>query len=83
MGWNIEIYSTLTNQFDWSVSRTYVINIIIYIHIIIYHAKSRLNTPVWGSLRLPNYVSVYLSCPKVRRRNYVRACSKSVLGGKN
>ena len=24
-------------------------------HIYIYHAKSRLNTPVWGSLRLPNY----------------------------
>ena len=29
------------------------------------------------------YMSVYLSCPKMRRRNYVRACSKSVLGGKN
>ena len=28
-------------------------------------------------------LSVYLSCPKMRRRNYVRACSKSVLGGKN
>ena len=26
-GWNIEIYSTPTNQFDWSVSRAYVINI--------------------------------------------------------
>ena len=25
-----------------------------YIHI--YHAKSRLNTPVWGSLRSPNYM---------------------------
>ena len=24
-------------------------------HIYIYHAKSRLNTPVWGSLRSPNY----------------------------
>ena len=24
----------------------------------IYHAKSRLNTPVWGSLRSPNYSSV-------------------------
>ena len=24
-------------------------------HINIYHAKSRLNTPVWGSLRSPNY----------------------------
>ena len=23
-------------------------------HINIYHAKSRLNTPVWGSLRSPN-----------------------------
>ena len=23
-------------------------------HIYIYHAKSRLNTPVWGSLRSPN-----------------------------
>ena len=27
LGWNIEIYSTPTNQFDWSVSRAYVINI--------------------------------------------------------
>ena len=26
-GWNIEIYATPTNQFDWSVSRAYVINI--------------------------------------------------------
>ena len=25
-----------------------------YRHIYIYHAKSRLNTPVWGSLRSPN-----------------------------
>ena len=25
-------------------------------HIYIYHAKSRLNTPVWGSLRSPNYI---------------------------
>ena len=25
LGWNIEIYSTPTNQFDWSVSRAYVI----------------------------------------------------------
>ena len=24
LGWNIEIYSTPTNQFDWSVSRAYV-----------------------------------------------------------
>ena len=28
-------------------------------------------------------LSVCMSCPKMRRRNYVRACSKSVLGGKN
>ena len=26
------------------------------------------------------YMSVCLSCPIMRRRNYVRACSKSVLG---
>ena len=26
-----------------------------YIYIFIYHAKSRLNTPVCGSLRSPNY----------------------------
>ena len=32
LGWNIEIYSTPTNQFDWSVSRAYVINIYIYGH---------------------------------------------------
>ena len=25
LGWNIEIYSTPTNQFDWSVPRAYVI----------------------------------------------------------
>ena len=29
LGCNIEIYSTPTNQFDWSVSRAYVINIYI------------------------------------------------------
>ena len=28
LGWNIEIYSTPTNQFDWSFSRAYVINIL-------------------------------------------------------
>ena len=32
----------------------------IYI-IYIYHAKSRLNTPVWGSLRSPNYIVVGMS----------------------
>ena len=32
----------------------------IYIYIYIYHAKSRLNTPVWGSLRSPNNVNVLL-----------------------
>ena len=31
LGWNIDIYSTRTDQFDWSVSRAYVINIYIYI----------------------------------------------------
>ena len=31
-----------------------------YIHYI-YHAKSRLNTPVWGSLRSPNYISREIS----------------------
>ena len=30
MGWNIEIYSTPTKQFDWSVSHAYVINTYIY-----------------------------------------------------
>ena len=29
LGWNIEIYSTPTIQFDWSVSRAYVRNIIV------------------------------------------------------
>ena len=31
-----------------------------YIHryIYIYHAKSRLNTPMWGSLRSPNYLTL-------------------------
>ena len=27
LGWNIEIYSTPMDQFDWSVSRSYVRNI--------------------------------------------------------
>ena len=31
---------------------------LVYIYIYIYHAKSRLNTPVWGSLRSPNYEQV-------------------------
>ena len=30
-------------------------------HIYIYHAKSRLNTPVWGSLHSPNYVDAILN----------------------
>ena len=29
----------------------------------IYHAKSRLNTPVWGSLRLPNYIMIIKLLP--------------------
>ena len=29
LGWNIEIYSTPTDEFDWSVSRAYVINVYI------------------------------------------------------
>ena len=28
----------------------------------IYHSKSRLNTPVWGSLRSPNYSTLYPQC---------------------
>ena len=28
----------------------------------IYHMKFRLNTPVWGSLRSPNYVSMSFVC---------------------
>ena len=31
LGWNIEIYSTPTNQFDGSVSRTYDINYIFFL----------------------------------------------------
>ena len=45
LGWNIDIYSTRTDQFDWSVSRAYVINI---------SRKILIECPVWGSLRLPN-----------------------------
>ena len=29
LGWNIDLYSTRTDQFDWSVSRAYVINTIV------------------------------------------------------
>ena len=29
-----------------------------YQHTYIYHAKSRLNTPVWGSLRSPKYLTL-------------------------
>ena len=47
LGWNIEIYSTPTNQFDWSVSRAYVINIYIY------REFGSLNTLESGSLRSP------------------------------
>ena len=36
LGWNIEIYSTPTNQFDWSVSRAYVINTYIFILYLIF-----------------------------------------------
>ena len=33
-----------------------VMGTIFLVYTYIYHAKSRLNTPVWGSLRSPNYV---------------------------
>ena len=32
LGWNIDIYSTRTDQFDWSVSHAYVINIYICVY---------------------------------------------------
>ena len=42
----------------------------------------------WASEACPTHWAVqsrfraiWLSCPIMRRRNYVRACSKSVLGG--
>ena len=38
----------------YAVNLTYETYRHTYIHIYIYHAKSRLNTPVWGSLRSPN-----------------------------
>ena len=31
---------------------------LVYIYMYIYHAKSRLNTPVWGWLRSPYYVGM-------------------------
>ena len=31
LGWNIDIYSTRSDQFDWSVSHAYVIKIYIYV----------------------------------------------------
>ena len=33
------------------------------VQIYIYHAKSRLNTPVWGSLRSPNHAKSRLNIP--------------------
>ena len=33
------------------------------IYTYIYHAKSRLNTPVWGSLRSPNHTKYRLNTP--------------------
>ena len=40
---------------------TYAVNLTYdrHMHIYIYHAKSRLNTPVWGSLRSPNRASQF------------------------
>ena len=32
---------------------------------LVYHAKSRLNTPVWGSLRSPNNICRYVSYVKL------------------
>ena len=43
----------------YAVNLTYETYRHIYIYIYIYHAKSRLNTPVWGSLRSPNYGGVH------------------------
>ena len=42
----------------WAVRNSaYAVNLTYdrHMHIYIYHAKSRLNTPVWGSLRSPKY----------------------------
>ena len=39
----------------YAVNLTYKTYRHTYIYTYIYHAKSRLNTPVWGSLRSPNY----------------------------
>ena len=38
---------------------TYAVNLTYDRHTLIYHAKSRLNTPVWGSLRSPNYAQLH------------------------
>ena len=55
LGWNIEIYSTPTNQFDWSVSRAYVINIYIY------REFGSLNTLESGSLRSPIIIFIIIN----------------------
>ena len=44
---------------------------------------SEANPTLGCSIKISVCRYVCLSCPKMRRRNYVRACSKSVLGGKN
>ena len=45
-------------------------------------AAVRITLPL-GEFNQDFGMSVCLSSPKMLRRNYVRACSKSVLGGKN
>ena len=32
-----------------------------YRHIYVYHAKSQLNSPLWGSLRSPNYIAYLIT----------------------
>ena len=58
LGWNIEIYSTPTNQFDWSVSRAYVINIYISREISIEHPSVGL---CWISCLLAKLSTMTLS----------------------
>ena len=43
------------------------------VQIYIYHAKSRLNTPVWGSLRSPNNViNFFFVIERTRDLNYLK-----------
>ena len=72
LGWNIEIYSTPTNQFDWSVSRAYVINIYIY-------GQTRLHYPARLRARVKSVLNIFGEPGQIGSQLNIPACVAVIL----